>query len=289
MGYNAANPSWGVCFKRTFMALKGNLRDFSVLQLFNLVNLARKTGTLTLEGPNVAAWVSFRSGKLIHAQMGNEDGTLLGVLRRSGKVSKKQTAQVKAYSTGKSDQELGLLIINAGYVSQQDILSSINQYVLEVVYQLFAWLEGFFRFDADVLPPDDRITIRLDLENVIMEGSRRMKESEQLSDEIPNLDMALNFVERPDANIRDVNLNSHEWKVVSYINPKNTIRQIARANKMNDLEIRTIVYGLLQAGLVDIVRPEGMPLPPQARKFRQVDEKHRTTLVNRLIDRIRSL
>lgn len=32
------------------MALKGNLRDFSTTQLFNLINLARKTGALTIEG-----------------------------------------------------------------------------------------------------------------------------------------------------------------------------------------------------------------------------------------------
>jgi len=32
------------------MALKGNLRDFSATQLLNLINLARKTGTLTIEG-----------------------------------------------------------------------------------------------------------------------------------------------------------------------------------------------------------------------------------------------
>jgi hypothetical protein len=32
------------------MAVKGNLRDFSVTQLLNLINLARKTGTLTVEG-----------------------------------------------------------------------------------------------------------------------------------------------------------------------------------------------------------------------------------------------
>ena len=31
------------------MALKGNLRDFSTTQLFNLINLARKTGTLTID------------------------------------------------------------------------------------------------------------------------------------------------------------------------------------------------------------------------------------------------
>ena len=47
--------------------------------------------------------------------------------------------------------------------------------------------------------------------------------------------------------------------MVRYINPKNTIRQIARATKMSDLEIRKIVYGLLQAGLVELVRKEGTP------------------------------
>ncbi|HEY4666979.1 MAG TPA: DUF4388 domain-containing protein [Anaerolineales bacterium] len=271
------------------MALKGNLRDFSVVQIFNLVNLAHKTGTLTLEGPNVAAWVSFREGKLIHAQLGNEDGTLLGVLTKSGKVRPEQSKLIKKNAADKSDKELGLLLINAGYLSQQDILASIQHYVLEVVYRLFSWFDGFFRFDNDVLPPDDHITIRLDLENVIIEGSRRIKEVEALADEIPNLDMAMTFVERPGANIRNVHLNTIEWKVVSYINPKNSIRQIARANKMSDLEIRKIVYALLEAGLVEVVRPEGMPLPSGAQTFRPVDEKQRATLVNRLIDRIRSL
>lgn len=271
------------------MALKGNLRDFSVVQLFNLVNLARKTGTLTLEGPNVAAWVSFREGKLIHAQLGNEDGTLLGVLNKSGKVRPEQSNLIKKHASDKSDKELGLLLINAGYLTQQDILASLQHYVLDVVYRLFAWVDGFFRFDNDVLPPDDHITIRLDLENVIIEGSRRVEKVQALADELPNLDMALNFVERPDANIRNVHLNTQEWKVVSYINPKNSIRQIAKANKMGESEIRTIVYALLEAGLVELVRPEGMPLPKQAQAFEPVDEKQRATLVNRLIDRIRSL
>lgn len=271
------------------MALKGNLRDFTVTQLLNLINLAHKTGTLTVEGPSETAWVSFRDGKLIYAQMGNEDGTLVGVLRKGGKLSSRQAQVIKTNAAGKSDKELGLLLINAGYLTQQEILTSLRVYVLDIVYRLFTWVEGFFRFDANVLPPNDRIIIRVDLENVIIEGSRRVREWEQLQDEIPNLDMALNFVERPGANIRDVNLNVDEWKVVSYINPKNSIHQIAKANKMSDLEIRRIVYGLLQAGLVDMIRPDGMPLPPQAQKLKPVDTREQTTLVNRLISRIRSL
>ena len=169
------------------------------------------------------------------------------------------------------------------------VVSGIRQYIVDIVYRLFSWVDGFFRFDNDVLPPDDRIVMRLDLENIIIEGARRMREWEQLQEELPNLDMALDFLQRPGANIRDVNLNVEEWKVVSYINPKNTIRQIMKANKMNELEIRRIVYGLIQAGLVEVVRPAGMPLPPQARQVPAVDKRQQSSLVNRLIDRIRSL
>lgn len=271
------------------MAVKGNLRDFSVTQLFNLINLARKTGTLTVEGPSEAAWVSFNEGKLIYAQLGSEDGSLIGILARSGKLNAKQIQLIRTNAGDKNDKELGLLLINAGYLSQQDVLAGIREYLLASVYRLFTWGEGHFRFDNDVLPPEDRITLRLDLENIIMEGTRQLQEHEQLIEEIPNLDMALNFVERPGANIRDVNLNVQEWKVVSYINPKNTIRQIAKANKMSDMEIRRIVFGLLQAGLVEIVRPEGMPLPPQARQLPPVDKTKQTTLVERLISRIRTI
>jgi hypothetical protein len=271
------------------MALKGNLRDFSVTQLFNLINLAGKTGTLTIEGPSEAAWVSFREGKLIHAQLGHENGTLTGILLRSGLLTPRQARAIKENTTEKSDKELGLILINAGYLNQQDILSSIRNNVMQIVYQLFTWNEGYFRFDDQVLPPADRITIRLNLENIIIDGARRMRENEALKEEIPNLDMALDFVDRPGANIRDVNLNVDEWRVVSYVNPKNSIRQIAKANNMSDLQIRKIVYGLLQAGLVEIIRPEGMKLPPQAKQLKPVDKERHSSLVNRLINRIRSL
>jgi hypothetical protein len=129
----------------------------------------------------------------------------------------------------------------------------------------------------------------MDLENIIMEGSRQTQEWELLKDEIPSLDMALTFVDRPGADIRDVQLTVEEWKVVSYINPKNTLKQIGKTNRMNDLEIRRIVYGLVQAGLVEIIRPEGMPLPPKAKKLPPVDKKQQASLVNKLIHRIRSL
>ncbi|MBI3761411.1 MAG: hypothetical protein HY260_06050, partial [Chloroflexi bacterium] len=118
-------------------------------------------------------------------------------------------------------------------------------------------------------------------------------EWEQLQEELPNLDMALKFTDRPDARMRNLNLSVEEWKVVSYINPKNSMRQVAKANNMTDLDIRRIVYGLLQAGLVEIVRPAGEPLPaPAGRRLAATPAgtpAEQKSLVNRLISRIRSM
>jgi hypothetical protein len=274
------------------MALKGNLRDFTVTQLLNLINLARKTGTLFVEGPSESITVSFREGKLAYAHVEQEDDSLVTILHRSNKLTTAQHRALKERAGSMSDKELGLLLVNASYIEQQDILSSLQNHFTGVVNRLFTWVEGLFRFENDLLPPEDKITVRIGLENIIIEGSRRLREWEQLQDEIPNLDMALKFADRPGANIRNFNLSVEEWRVVSYINPKNSMRQIANATKMSDLEIRRIIYGLLQAGLVELIRPEGMkppPPPPGRIPAAQPSPEEQRSLVNRLIDRIRSI
>ena len=52
------------------MALRGNLRDFTITQLLNLINLASKTGTLVVDGASEQAFISFREGKLAYARVG---------------------------------------------------------------------------------------------------------------------------------------------------------------------------------------------------------------------------
>jgi hypothetical protein len=272
------------------MGLSGNLRDFTVAQLLNLIHLAKKTGTLVVEGPGETAEISFRDGKLAYAQIDQEDNSLAYILHKTRRLSDGQYRSIQRGAAFISDKELGLLLINAGYLSQEDILTNLQRHFIEIIQRLFTWVEGLFRFINGSLPPEDRISVRLDLENLIIDGSRKMREWEQLQDEIPSMDMALKFSDRPGSNLRNINLSVEEWRVVSYINPRNTIRQIANATKMNDLEIRRIVYGLLQAGLVETTRLQGAPVTTTTmRVFPMADKEEQKSLVNRLIYRIRSL
>jgi hypothetical protein len=279
------------------MALKGNLRDFSTTQLLNLINLARKTGTLTIQHDGESAHMSFREGKLIYAYMGDNDvNHLAQILQHSGKLSAEQAQIIQSHAEGKSDKQLGHLLITAGRVTQNDIIQSVRQNVLDIVYRLFTWAEGIFRFEANRLPSPGHITIPIDLESVIMEGSRRLKEWEVLQEELPDLDVSLQFTDRPDTRLRNINLTVEEWRVVSFVNPRNTIRQIAKANNLSEFEIRRIVYGMLQAGLVEFVdRPKpalseaGDPAKRTRRQAVEQPPDVKRSVVERLIDRIKSI
>lgn len=260
------------------MALKGNLADFSTTQILNLINLARKTGTLRLYEPVVTkemitdgagnkrpkvipgkerASIAFRQGRLMLATMGDQDGHLANVLHKAGKLNAEQARVIRERGSKYSDKALALMLINANYVTKADIVRSIRQHTLDIVYDVMTWKQEPFIFEENVTPPPERITVPIDLKNVIIEGTRRAREIEPLEQELPNLDMALKFPDSPGDKFRGIHLSVEEWRVVSFINPKNSIRQIAKACNMTDTEIRRIVYGLLQAGLVELVRPRG--------------------------------
>jgi hypothetical protein len=279
------------------MALKGKLQDFGTTQLLNLVHLARKTGSLQLQRDSKVSELFFHEGKLIHAIMTGDDGLLTTMLVKGGKLSKEQARAIQARTSEADDKRLAMILIQNGYVSKEDVVQSVTGYLLDIVYRLFTWTDGQFFFEPSKEPDKSRLTVPIELSNVIMEGSRRVQESERLQDELPDLDMALKFTDRPDAKLKNISLSAQEWKIISYVKPTNSIRQIAQANSMNDFQIRKIVYGMLQAGLVELVRPPDAAAPsvrkPTTRSGRTARRISAPTvkrgIVNKLIDRIKNL
>jgi len=284
------------------MALKGNLKDFGITQLLNLINLARKTGTLYLEGPQNKAYLCFREGALVYAAADGQELSLLPLLQQAGKLTAEQVRVITANVAGKPDRDVAMMLIQSGHIQQQEVVQSVRQHIVNLVYRVFSWNTGTFRFEPAELPIQGKLVTSIALENVIMEGSRRLKEYERLQDELPSLDVALKFAEKPNTPLRDVNLTVEEWRVISFVNPRNTIQQIAQYNNMSEFQIRKIVYGLLQAGLVEIIRPPRQVTDASVGEPRsvKVEERDRTDatvrrpdvkrgLIHKLIDRIREL
>jgi len=268
------------------MALRGNLRDFSLPQLLNLVSLGKKTGALTLGERNSQATVYFKEGMLVHLSLDSQDSNLRHLLERVGKINEAQSRLLP--QEARSDKEWGILLINTGLIDRAEIMEAVRRHTLEMVYRLFTWTEGGFVFQPNVLPPDDKIIVPIHLENVILEGSRRVEERKRLEEELPDLGMALNLI-CSEVKLKGIRLSPDEWRVVSSIDPGRTIQEIAQAHHLTDLQIRKIVYGLLSAGFVELV-PRVKPISAAlSAEERIIPAPVRKGIILRLIDRIRRL
>lgn len=276
------------------MALKGNLKDFSTTQLLNLVNMAKKTGKLTVGGQDQDALLFFKEGRLIHATTSNDEGHLAAMLYKVGKLTQDQVNTINSQQDNASDRMMGKYLMESRLVSRDDIVQGVKDYMLGIVYDLFTWDNGTFVFEQDLLPTKDRITVPLNLDNVILEGSRRIQEAGRLQDELPDLStIALKITDKP---LRDVKLTQDDWRVISHIHPRNSVKQIAQNNNMDEFQIRKIVYGMMQAGIVELIRPEGMEQrqvkPPVTRAGRRVASQtpaEKRSVVTKLIDRIKRI
>lgn len=262
---------------------KGRLEHFSGTQILSLVTLAKKSGGLDVKHDGEAAQLAFKEGKLIFAAQGMADGSLASVLARDGRISEKQAVTLKRHAERTGDKQLGLLLIQKGYVSRADIVQSIKRHCLAVVKHFAAWQEGDWIFDPGEAVGKERITVPLDLENVIIEIARAHKRDEQLELEMPSLDVGLRYNKRPDVNIKDLQLSKDEWSVLKFIKPENSIRMIANSLKMSDSQIRRVVGSLRAAGLVELVAER-----PREQLTDEEKEKKRDN-VWRIIKRVKDI
>ncbi|RMF81119.1 MAG: DUF4388 domain-containing protein [Chloroflexi bacterium] len=294
--------------------MQGNLRDVSLTQVLNIINLSRKTGTLVLyeakktgqmekvnaeqereriEAGAERAHIVFKEGKLVHARIGEQDGNLVTVLNKSGKLTDGQAKIIRERTKNVNDKAIALKLIGANYVTQKDIINSIQQYTMDIVYNMSSWKQEPFRFQDNVMPTVERIMVPIDLKNVIIELSRREEMLTELNNFLPDLDRPLKFPPDLKQKFQGVHLSVEEWRVVSYVDPKNTIRQIAKASNMSDVEIRRVVYGLVQAGLVQVVEPAaGSALQNSSGRRARPRPKSsnvQADVVNRLISKIKSM
>ena len=265
--------------------MKGNLRDFGPTNILNLVNLGQKTGTLQVRRKGGEAALSFKDGKLIYAAMNGTDGSLVSVLQNAGRINERQGNSLAAHAKKHGDKQLGLLLIQKGYISRADIVKCIKRHALSSINEFAKWQEGKWSFEQGEIPGEDRILVPLDLEPVIIQIVRMQKRDKDLERDIPSLDVILKYTDKSKTQKPDLKLTKDEWRVLRLIKPDNTLQMIANTLDFEDKQIRRIVGSLREAGLVEIVSARRTI----AAEMTEEEKEEKKGLVLKLMDRIRDL
>lgn len=132
----------------------------------------------------------------------------------------------------------------------------------DAVYALALWSQGSFQFSPGI--ESEAHTISRSNTNLLMEAARRSDEWKILSRKIPGTESVPGLLAR-DRSGGPVTLTPQEWMVVTKVDGRRTIEEMARALRMSSFDVAKTLYGLVTAELVDVVRreaPKSGPTPP---------------------------
>jgi uncharacterized protein DUF4388 len=122
----------------------------------------------------------------------------------------------------------------------------------EAVYALSIWSQGDFKFEHGVAT--EQRTISKSNTNLLMEAARRLDEWRVLSKKIPSTDHIPEFVVQEHRE-GQINLNTSEWLILSKIDGKRSIKQMAGASGLSVFDVAKILYGLVATGLIRLRDP----------------------------------
>lgn len=167
------------------MSLVGRLEDLALPDIFQIISLSKKTGTLVVRSRKGMGMVVFKDGQVIQAANDGIRDSLGNILVSQGMLSEPALAQALARQKREADTPLGMILVEMGLVPPETLQTVVRKQIEEIIYDLLAWEEGFFNFELGEIAPKDKIEIDtqefllksgISAEYLLMEGTRILDE-----------------------------------------------------------------------------------------------------------------
>ena len=221
----------------------------SCAALFRWLLLAKKTGLLRVRHDAVISRIYFVDGDVV-ACSSNEPRLLLGqFLIANGWIDEGALQQCMRRQEG-TGQSLGALLSEGGKISEADLDAVLGTRAQEVVFGLFEWPRGEFRFEADGLAPGDATPIPISTNEILLEGTRRLQELERIRAifHSPNL-----VLEKSDAAPESPSPASYvDARLYEAIDGKRTLAEITLACRTSDYAAGRFLMRQTEQGFVKL-------------------------------------
>jgi hypothetical protein len=246
------------------MAIEGPLRELGIHDVFQLLDLSRKTGTLIVTSAlrDNEGVVLFENGKVISASIRSNPHRIGDLLVRSGRLTDADLAHVREAQDGGDRRRFGEILVALGLVTAREMERQMRLQIEAVVFELMSWSEGHFRFTEGLNEDALRdASAPLGTESLLMEGARRIDEWSRIADRVPNLSVIPDLAPGDGDHPALLDLLPQEWKVLAMIDGQTDLRTIAATVAMSEFDVARVVYGLVSTGVVVLRQPSRQVTP----------------------------
>lgn len=246
------------------MALEGNLKDFSLGDMFRLLQTGSKTGLLHVDRDDAKGLVCFRDGHVYFASSGGAAEPVGKRLTKAGIISEKQLRQaqglMKIQKRDKADRRLGQILIDEGYLEASVLEGFVREQVADALFDLLRWEEGELRFEPDECASDADIGIAVPVEGVLSDANKRLEMWNRIRDKIPSLDTRFAMSGQPGSKSTEIHLKPREWMLLCFLHGGRSVRELVELTGYSDFDTARILYGMYAGGLIEKVGAAGEPL-----------------------------
>ncbi|MBX3147592.1 MAG: DUF4388 domain-containing protein [Gemmatimonadales bacterium] len=240
------------------MAIQGPLRELGIHDVFQLLDLGKKTGRLRVvsELRHNEGTIWFHEAGIVAASIRSNPHMLGQHLVRAGRIASEDLTRAQALQAGGDQRRIGAILVAIGAITTKELAVQVRAQIEEVVFTMLGWSEGYFVFEeaaAETIPRE--ADVRISVEALLLEGARRIDEWSRIRARVPHLGVIPRITALPEGEPGSLVLNPFEWRVLTVADGTRDLQEMATLLSEPEFDVARAVFGLSAAGVLTLRDP----------------------------------
>jgi hypothetical protein len=227
------------------------LSETPLFVVLRKIQRGRLSGTLSIFREEQVRQLFFENGELRASRSAREDHRIGATLVRWGYISEKELVETLDVQK-KTRQRIDQILVERGLVTRAVVDSEARRQMEQIIFSTLAWPSGAYHFEANTGPAQLDVAVSFS-EDVIIEGIRRIPESEQFVDLLGDL-KAVPRLTRDPMSSRAFRMLKDAVDVLDHVDGKTSFEELLKhASSNSGSAAAKILYSLMFTGLIEAI------------------------------------
>lgn len=234
------------------MALEGNVKDFGLSEIFQLIAIQKKSGLLSVSGDQNMA-IFFRDGAIISTRDRRSIAydPLKDYLLKYGFINRSEMNNLQRIQV-ETKLDLTDILISENYFTPEELSAIFNEQIQESIQEVLSWPKSYYTFIGgnNVLQGVTSFAA-IKVEGILMESMRRIDEFPELQRIFPSEKMLLR--RQDEAEEKQTELERHEAAIYELLEYERSLGELISHARMARFCTYETCKNLLEKGLLEIL------------------------------------
>ncbi|MEM7585360.1 MAG: DUF4388 domain-containing protein [Acidobacteriota bacterium] len=232
------------------MGISGNLKTMVLPELLQWLSMGTKSGTLVIDNGKIEKKIFFQDGAILSSASTDPTEYLGRFLASHGYLPEEQIEEALARQKTEN-QLLGQILVNMGAIAEDDLQQMLRLKTEESIYDIFTWEEGDFKFLDNELPEQAMVRMALDVQGLVLEGSRRLDEWSRIRELLPSV----HCVPVAITDLQNLDVDELDLRILEWVDDDRSVEEISQGCQTSLFFVASAISNQVREGTVKAVRP----------------------------------